>query len=154
MTDGVPVTWALHVCYGNRYARPSWEGHYDFLFPAVLKAARVDQLVLEFARKGLEDLRLIKQYGWDSARPRRDRRQVTEQWRPPELVAARIRRALDYVTAGRLMINPDCGLRHLAPEVASAEAARYGGWRGACPGRADQTRTQPFTRHGRARSTP
>ena len=58
VTDGVPVTWALHVCYGNRYARPSWEGHYDFLFPAV-KAARVDQLVLEFARKGLEDLRLI-----------------------------------------------------------------------------------------------
>jgi len=41
VTDGVPVTWGLHVCYGNRYARPSWEGHYDFLFPAVL-AARVD----------------------------------------------------------------------------------------------------------------
>ncbi len=38
VTDGVPVTWALHVCYGNRYARPSWEGHYDFLFPAVLQA--------------------------------------------------------------------------------------------------------------------
>ena len=31
-------TWALHVCYGNRYARPLWEGHYDFLFPAVLGA--------------------------------------------------------------------------------------------------------------------
>src|SRR3984885_7091933 len=28
VTDGVPATWALHVCYGNRYARPSWEGHY------------------------------------------------------------------------------------------------------------------------------
>ncbi|MBO0832930.1 MAG: hypothetical protein J2P29_13275, partial [Actinobacteria bacterium] len=47
----VDVTWALHVCYGNRYARPLWEGHYDFLFPAVLDAA-IDQLVLEFARKG------------------------------------------------------------------------------------------------------
>src|SRR6185369_9358650 len=64
VTDGVPATWALHVCYGNRYARPSWEGHYDFLFPAV-KAARVDQVVLEFARKGLDDLRLIRQHGWD-----------------------------------------------------------------------------------------
>ena len=64
VTDGVNATWALHVCYGNRYARPSWEGHYDFLFPAV-QAARVDQLVLEFARKGLEDLRLIRQHGWD-----------------------------------------------------------------------------------------
>jgi 5-methyltetrahydropteroyltriglutamate--homocysteine methyltransferase len=35
VTAGVPVTWALHVCYGNRYARPLWEGHYDFLFPVV-----------------------------------------------------------------------------------------------------------------------
>ena len=35
-----------------------------------------------------------------------------------ELVASRIRRALEYVPADRLMINPDCGLRHLAPDVA------------------------------------
>ena len=66
VTEDVPVTWALHVCYGNRYARPSWEGHYDFLFPAV-KAARVDQLVLEFARKGHDDLRLFKQHGWSKS---------------------------------------------------------------------------------------
>ena len=36
----------------------------------------------------------------------------------PDLVAARIRRALDYVAPDLLMINPDCGLRHLAPDVA------------------------------------
>ena len=60
----VPVTWALHVCYGNRYARPLWEGHYDFLFPAVLDAD-VDQLLLEFARKGDDDLALIEKHGWD-----------------------------------------------------------------------------------------
>jgi len=117
VTDGIPVTWALHVCYGNRYARPSWEGHYDFLFPAVL-AARVDQLVLEFARKGLEDLRLISEYSWPSALGLGviDVKSATVE--SPELVAARIRRALEYVEPGRLMINPDCGLRHLAPEVA------------------------------------
>ena len=117
VTDGVPATWALHVCYGNRYARPSWEGHYDFLFPAVLEA-RVDQLVLEFARKGLEDLRLIREYGW----PRALGLGVIDVKSPavesPELVAARIGRALDYIEAERLMVNPDCGLRHLAPDVA------------------------------------
>ena len=59
VTDGVDGDWALHVCYGNRYARPLWEGHYDFLFPAVL-AAQVDQLVLEFARKGPGDLSLLQ----------------------------------------------------------------------------------------------
>jgi 5-methyltetrahydropteroyltriglutamate--homocysteine methyltransferase len=117
VTDGIPVTWALHVCYGNRYARPSWEGHYDFLFPAVLDA-RVDQLVLEFARKGLEDLRLISEYSWQSALGLGviDVKSATVE--TPELVASRIRRALEYVEPGRLMINPDCGLRHLAPEVA------------------------------------
>ena len=117
MTDGVPVSWALHVCYGNRYARPSWEGHYDFLFPAVLDA-RVDQLVLEFARKGLEDLRLIKQYAWPSALGLGVIDVKSAAVETPDLVAARIRRALEYVEPGRLMINPDCGLRHLAPEVA------------------------------------
>ncbi len=117
VTDGVPATWALHVCYGNRYARPSWEGHYDFLFPAVL-AARVDQLVLEFARKGLEDLKLIKQYACPSSLGLGviDVKSATVE--TPDLVAARIRRALEYVEPSRLMINPDCGLRHLAPEVA------------------------------------
>jgi hypothetical protein len=51
----------VHVCYGNRYARPLWEGHYDFLFPAILDAD-VDQLVLEFARKGYDDLDLFRRY--------------------------------------------------------------------------------------------
>jgi 5-methyltetrahydropteroyltriglutamate--homocysteine methyltransferase len=117
VTEGVPVTWALHVCYGNRYARPSWEGHYDFLFPAV-KAARVDQIVLEFARKGLDDLRLIPQHGWDKWLGLGVIDVKNPEVEPAELVASRIRRALEYVPADRLMINPDCGLRHLAPEVA------------------------------------
>ena len=120
VTDGVPVTWALHVCYGNRYARPSWEGHYDFLFPAVLEA-RVDQLVLEFARKGLEDLRLIKEYAWPSALGLGVIDVKSPTVESEELVAARIRRALEYVDPGRLVVNPDCGLRHLAPEVARSK---------------------------------
>jgi 5-methyltetrahydropteroyltriglutamate--homocysteine methyltransferase len=117
VVDGVAATWALHVCYGNRYARPSWEGHYDFLFPAV-KAARVDQIVLEFARKGLDDLRLIRQHGWDKWLGFGVIDVKSPEVEQAELVASRIRRALEYVPAERLMINPDCGLRHLAPEVA------------------------------------
>jgi 5-methyltetrahydropteroyltriglutamate--homocysteine methyltransferase len=117
VTDGVPATWALHVCYGNRYARPSWEGHYDFLFPAVL-AARVDQLVLEFARKGPDDLGLITEYQWPSALGLGVIDVKSTSVESPELVAARIRHALAYVTPDKLMINPDCGLRHLAPDVA------------------------------------
>jgi 5-methyltetrahydropteroyltriglutamate--homocysteine methyltransferase len=120
VTDGVPATWGLHVCYGNRYARPSWEGHYDFLFPEVLEA-RVDQLVLEFARKGLEDLRLIKEYAWPSALGLGVIDVKSPSVESPELVAARIRRALEYIEPRRLVVNPDCGLRHLTPEVARSK---------------------------------
>ena len=40
-----------------------------------------------------------------------------------EVVATRIRRALDVVPADRLVVNPDCGLRHLPGPVARAKLA-------------------------------
>jgi 5-methyltetrahydropteroyltriglutamate--homocysteine methyltransferase len=120
VTDGVDVTWALHVCYGNRYARPLWEGHYDFLFPAVT-GANVDALVLEFARKGLDDLRLLSEHAWDRLVGFGVIDVKSEQVEPEDLVAARIRRALEVVPADRLLINPDCGLRHLPAGVARAK---------------------------------
>jgi 5-methyltetrahydropteroyltriglutamate--homocysteine methyltransferase len=120
VTEGVPASWALHVCYGNRYARPLWEGHYDFLFPAVL-SARVDQLVLEFARKGPGDLRLFRQYPWDRGVGVGVIDVKTTEVESTELVAARIRRALEVLPADRLMVNPDCGLRHLPAHVARAK---------------------------------
>ncbi len=120
VTSGVDAAWALHVCYGNRYARPLWEGHYDFLFPAIL-SVRVDQLVLEFARKGLDDLRLFKQYSWDRNVGLGVIDVKTAEVESAELVASRIRRALEYIPADRLMVNPDCGLRHLTSEVAQAK---------------------------------
>ena len=39
----------------------------------------------------------------------------------PEIVAARIRRALPYVPAERLVIAPDCGMKYLPREVAFAK---------------------------------
>jgi len=38
-----------------------------------------------------------------------------------ELIAARVRQALQVVPADRLMINPDCGLRHLPADSARAK---------------------------------
>ncbi len=120
VTKGVDAIWGLHVCYGNRHARPSWEGHYDFLFPAVLDA-RVDHLVLEFARKGYDDLRLIERYGWDRCLGLGVIDVKSEDVESADLVTARIRRALEFVPPDRLMINPDCGLRHLSAGVARAK---------------------------------
>ena len=36
----------------------------------------------------------------------------------PETVAARIRRALEYVEPERLILAPDCGMKYLPREVA------------------------------------
>jgi len=122
VTEAADVSWTLHVCYGNRYARPLWEGHYDFLFPAV-KQANVDQLALEFARTGDDDLSLLEQHHWDRGLGLGVIDVKSHQVESPELVAARIRRALRVVAPDKLVINPDCGLRHLPPGIARAKLA-------------------------------
>jgi 5-methyltetrahydropteroyltriglutamate--homocysteine methyltransferase len=122
VTESAEVSWTLHVCYGNRYSRPLWEGHYDFLFPAV-KQANVDMLALEFARTGDDDLGLLEQHHWDRGLGLGVIDVKSQQVESPDLVATRIRRALRFVAPDRLMINPDCGLRHLAPDIARAKLA-------------------------------
>jgi 5-methyltetrahydropteroyltriglutamate--homocysteine methyltransferase len=122
VTESAEVSWTLHVCYGNRYARPLWEGHYDFLFPAV-KQASVDMLALEFARTGDDDLGLLEQHHWDRGLGLGVIDVKSQQVESPDLVASRIRRALRFVAPDKLMINPDCGLRHLPPGIARAKLA-------------------------------
>jgi 5-methyltetrahydropteroyltriglutamate--homocysteine methyltransferase len=122
VTAGARVSWSLHVCYGNRYARPLWEGHYDFLFPLV-KQTNVDLLALEFARTGDDDLRLLEQNGWDRGLGLGVIDVKSEQVESADLVAARIRRALRVVSPDRLVINPDCGLRHVPLPIARAKLA-------------------------------
>jgi 5-methyltetrahydropteroyltriglutamate--homocysteine methyltransferase len=39
----------------------------------------------------------------------------------PEMVAARIRRALPYVAAERIIVAPDCGMKYLPRDVAFAK---------------------------------
>jgi len=121
VSDGVDVTWALHVCYGNRYSRPLWQGHYDFLFPAVLNA-RVDQLVLEFARKGYEDLPSVST-SWDRAVGLGVIDVKSSEVETPELVASRIRAALSLVPADRLIRADHIGSPLRPAELLAARGA-------------------------------
>ncbi len=112
---------AVHVCYGNRYARPVWEGHYEFLFPTILDA-QVDQLVLEFARKGYDDLQLFKRYPTRSLTLGLGVVDVKNPaLEPVELIVSRVHQALRVLPPDRLMINPDCGLRHVPADMARAK---------------------------------
>jgi 5-methyltetrahydropteroyltriglutamate--homocysteine methyltransferase len=117
LVEGVDAKIAVHICYGNRYGKPSWEGSYRYLFPAILDA-KVQQLTLEFARRGGEDLDLFKEF----APPFELGLGVIDvkihDIETPEMVASHIRKALEVVPAERIYILPDCGCFHLPRDVA------------------------------------
>lgn len=120
LVDGVDAHLGLHICYGNRYGKPSWAGNYRYLFPTILDA-HVNQLTLEFARRGGEDLDLFREF------PNSFELGVgvidvkSEDIETPDMVAERIRRALQFVPAERIVVLPDCGCHHLPQPVAFAK---------------------------------
>jgi 5-methyltetrahydropteroyltriglutamate--homocysteine methyltransferase len=117
MVDGVDAHVSLHICYGNRYGKPSFEGSYQYLFPAILEA-KVHSVSLEFARRGEEDLRLFAEYDVPFHLGLGVIDVKSQDVESAALVANRIRRALEVVPAERLIINPDCGCVRLPREVA------------------------------------
>jgi 5-methyltetrahydropteroyltriglutamate--homocysteine methyltransferase len=120
LVEGVDAKIALHVCYGNRYGKPSWAGNYRYLFPAILEA-NIQQLTLEFARRGGEDLELFKEF------PNKFELGVgvidvkTHEVETPDIIAERLRKALKFVPPERIFVLPDCGCLHLPQEVAFAK---------------------------------
>ena len=118
--EGVDAHVTLHICYGNRYGKPSFEGSYRYLFPTILEA-KVHALSLEFARRGEEDLQLFKEFKAPFTLGLGVIDVKTQDVESPALVADRIRRALEVVPAERLVINPDCGCVHLPRDVAFAK---------------------------------
>ncbi len=115
--ESVNANITLHICYGNRYGKPSFEGSYAYLFPTVLEA-RVQTISLEFARRGEDDLHLLNEFNVPFAVGFGVIDVKTHDVESPGQVADRIRRALDVLPAEKLVINPDCGLVHLPREIA------------------------------------
>ncbi|MBI4635972.1 MAG: methionine synthase [Candidatus Rokubacteria bacterium] len=120
LVEGVDAYVGLHICYGNRYGKPSWEGSYGYLFPAILDA-RVHQLTLEFARRGSEDVQLFKEWAPPFVLGLGVIDVKSHDVETPHLVAERIRQALEIVPAERLAVNPDCGCLHLPRDIAFAK---------------------------------
>ena len=120
LVEGVEARISLHICYGNRYGKPSWEGSYRYLFPAILDA-RVQTLTLEFGRRGEDDVKLFKEFDPPFALGLGVIDVKTPDVESPAIVAERIRKALEIVPAERLQVNPDCGCLHLPRDVAFAK---------------------------------
>jgi 5-methyltetrahydropteroyltriglutamate--homocysteine methyltransferase len=117
LVDGVTAHVTLHICYGNRFGKPSFEGSYRYLFPGILDA-KVQAVSLEFARRGADDLQLFKEFQPPFALGLGVIDVKTHDVESPGIVADRIRRALDVIPVERLMVSPDCGCVNLPREVA------------------------------------
>ena len=107
--DGITGTTAVHLCFGYAaiiHDRPSG---YSFL-PELADCA-CDQVSIETAQSGL-DCSVLSQL---------DGKTIIlgvlnlgdEAVETPDQVAARVRRALPYVPAERLVLAPDCGMKYL-----------------------------------------
>jgi 5-methyltetrahydropteroyltriglutamate--homocysteine methyltransferase len=112
--DGVTGTTALHLCFG--YAAIIHDRPEGYSFLPELAACDVGQISIETAQSGLDcsvlsalDGKTIILGVLDLADP------AVES---PEVVVARVRRALPYVTASRMVLAPDCGMKYLPRETA------------------------------------
>ena len=112
--EGVKGTTAIHICFGYAaiiHVRPSG---YSFL--PELAASPVQQISIETAQSNLDCSILQKLPGKTIILGTLDLSEMAIE--SPETVAARIRRALPYVPAERIVVAPDCGLKYLPREVA------------------------------------
>jgi 5-methyltetrahydropteroyltriglutamate--homocysteine methyltransferase len=112
--DGVKGTTAVHICFGYAaviHVRP--EG-YSFL-PEFANSA-VQQVSIETAQSKLDCAVLENLPGKTIILGTLDLSDMNVE--SPETVAARIRRALPYVPAERIVVAPDCGLKYLPRAVA------------------------------------
>ena len=111
---GVSGTTAIHICFGYAaiiHVRPPG---YSFL--PELAASPVQQVSIETAQSKLDCAVLQKLPGKTIILGTLDLSDLRIE--TPDMVAARIRRALPYVPAERIVVAPDCGLKYLPRDVA------------------------------------
>lgn len=112
MVKGVDAKIAVHVCYGNYKLKKLFKGQYAELFPALLDV-QADQLCLEFAVSNGVGFELFDQYKTDKEIAVGVLDVKDENVESAEVVAARIREALEHIPADRMYIVPDCGMKFM-----------------------------------------
>ena len=115
--EGITGTTAVHICFGYAaiiHARPSG---YSFL--PELRGCACRQVSIETAQSNLDCsvlAELPEQQIMVGCIDLSDMKIET-----PEVIAARIRRALPFVAKERIILAPDCGMKYLPREVASGK---------------------------------
>ena len=112
--DGVTGTVAVHICFG--YAAIIHERPEGYSFLPELAGSGVDQISIETAQSNLDTSVLASLPGKTVILGVLDLNDPEVE--SGDVVAGRIRRALPYVPAERLVIAPDCGLKYLPRDSA------------------------------------
>jgi 5-methyltetrahydropteroyltriglutamate--homocysteine methyltransferase len=112
--EGVAGTVAVHLCFG--YAAVVHDKPSGYSFLPELERSKAAQVSIEAAQPNLDLSVLTKLPSKSIVLGVIDL--STPAIETPELVAARIRKALPYLTPDRLIIAPDCGMKYLPQEVA------------------------------------
>jgi 5-methyltetrahydropteroyltriglutamate--homocysteine methyltransferase len=113
--EGVGGTKALHTCFG--YAAIVHEKPRDgYPFLAELDSCPMDEISIEAAQPRL-DPSILEQL--PSKRVILGVLDLNDlEVETPEVVAGRIRAALEHIDPERLMVGPDCGMKYLSRDVA------------------------------------
>jgi len=112
--DGVSGTTAVHLCFG--YAAIIHDRPPGYAFLTELAGSRLQQISIETAQSALDCSILEKLPGKQIILGVLDLSK--NEIETPEVVAARIRRALPHVSADRIIVAPDCGLKYLPRDAA------------------------------------
>lgn len=112
--EGVTGTTAVHICFGYGALVPGRPGSYSFL--TELTGSTAKQISIETAQSNLDTSVLKNIPNQSIILGVLDLSTHTVE--TPEQVAERIRRALPYIDASRLIAAPDCGLKYMPNDVA------------------------------------
>jgi len=116
---GVEVTTVLHTCFGYGLVVKNKPANQGYPFLEELVDVDVDQISIEAAQPNL-DLSVLERIGTRTM-------MVgvldlgTAQVESQATVEARIRAALDHISAERLVVAPDCGMKYLPRAAAFAK---------------------------------
>ena len=111
---GIRGETAVHLCFG--YAAIIHDRPPAYSFLTELVEAPVNAISIETAQSSLDCSVLTQLTGKTIILGVLDL--STNEIETPQVVAARIRRALPYVSAERIVVAPDCGLKYLPRDVA------------------------------------
>jgi 5-methyltetrahydropteroyltriglutamate--homocysteine methyltransferase len=116
--DGIQTEKAVHICFGNYGGQTIQKGFWRDLIP-FMNLLRTDHLVLEFARRGYEEISAFAELDPKIGLGIGVVDIKDNEIETPDLIARRIEKVASTLGEGRLRyVHPDCGLWMLQRSIA------------------------------------